>query len=156
MWTREDRWTRDSRGGTMGALKVEAVFGTQKLVDGSDTTATLCVSVTDDGGQPATGLGIKSFKVDVIQSEVVGGEAGDIYQPIEIASVYAALTPGGTSGFYHVNLKPLAEFRWGRSRIVVGLAVSRGRIVPSVGSLPISFPKMFWDVGQTLIAFEVT
>jgi len=67
----------------------------------------------------------RSFKVDVIQSEVVGGEAGDIYQPIEIANVYAALTPGGTSGFYHVNLEPSGEFRWGRSRIVVGLAVSR-------------------------------
>src|SRR5262245_58568876 len=98
----------------MGALRVEAAFGTQKLVDGSDTTATLCVSVTDAGGQPVTGLGVKSFKVDVIQSEVVGGEAGDIYQPIEIANVYAALTPGGTSGFYHVNLEPSGEFRWGK------------------------------------------
>jgi hypothetical protein len=136
----------------MGKLIVEAAFGSQKLVDGSDALATLCVSVTDEAGGPVAGLKKAAFKVAVIQSEVVGGEAGNIYQPIELASVTDLVLWGDLHGVYQVNIKPQVGYRWGKSRIVVGLQASR--VLYEAGrSL---HPKILSsDQGQTLVAFQV-
>jgi hypothetical protein len=131
----------------MAKLTVEAAFGSTKLVDSSNLTATLCVSVTDDGGQPVNGLSEKQFTLTVLQTGFLGGEAGDIYLPIEIVSVNQFLI----TGFYHVSIKPSAPFAWGTGRIIVGLAVSRAHPSGLGGSLP----SLFFDRGQTVVAFEV-
>lgn len=139
----------------MGRLIVEAGFGSEKLVDGSETTATLCVSVTDEAGRPVPALKKGAFKVGVVQSEIVGGEAGDIYQPIELASVTDFVLGNNLHGVYHVGVKPMAGYRWGRSRIVLGLEVSRGLANGNPSGSGKTLPTISFDQGQTLVAFEV-
>lgn len=114
----------------MAKLTVQATRGSSTAVDATVSPVTLCVSVTDEEGKPIDGLSKQAFRLTVLQTLPIGGEAGNIYIPIEISGVdQFGLAPGGLGpGFYHVGIKPTAPWSWGAGRIVLGLAVERTRV----------------------------
>ena len=140
----------------MAKLTVQATRGSSTAVDATVSPVTLCVSVTNEEGKPVDELSKQAFTLTILQTLAIGGEAGNIYIPIEISGVdQFGLAPGGLApGFYHVGIKPTAPWSWGAGRIVLGLAVKRKRQIGGGGA----GSKKGWrtDTGQTVVAILVS
>lgn len=76
----------------------------------------LCVSVTQDDGEPTLGLTKRNFKVD----PMIVGPGGALVTIKRVA-------PGRLPGFYHVDVVPIRRETWKAGVYIFAIAVRRRR-----------------------------
>jgi hypothetical protein len=77
----------------------------------------IIVSVTDDYGEPVTGLTVNHFKVD----PMIVGPGGAL---VDIVSTHTGRLPG----FYHINVKPINIETWKNGTYIFAVSVKKGNM----------------------------
>ncbi|MGQ0600906.1 MAG: hypothetical protein ACT4QE_04320 [Anaerolineales bacterium] len=99
----------------MSRLIVSAMSEDTIAAPGNRRPNYLVASVTDDQGQPVTGLGAANFKVD----PMIVGPGGAL---VNIVNTSAGRLPG----FYHIDMLPIRTETWKAGTYLFAVAVQRG------------------------------
>jgi len=99
----------------MPLLNVVAASEDTVAAPGNRLNNYVLVSVTNAGGEPATGLTAGNFKVD----PMIVGPGGALVNIVNVA-------PGRLPGFYHINVVPINAETWKAGNYVFAVSVFRG------------------------------
>jgi hypothetical protein len=126
----------------MARLIVAAIPDETAVVAGSIFVVQILVSVTDSNGNPVGGLAHGNFKL----SSVTGLPNLELKQVVDLG-----LFSFAPSGFYNVQVGPMADATWQISIYALALVVTRTMLGPSVDFEGKKLPSSIAiDHGQTV------